>query len=89
MKTLIACGAAALLVTLPAAGVSAQDAKPKKVKKICRTDAASVGSRFTKRLCLTADEWAALEGQKSDTVRQFLDQTEREGTEYNPYPKPS
>ncbi len=55
--------AALIAIALPVAG-HAQDAKPKKEKKaadpnkkVCREEG-ETGSRFTKRVCRTAAEWA-------------------------------
>jgi hypothetical protein len=88
MKIVFACAAALLVSGTVAAAQTPAAPEAKKEKKVCRTDAASVGSRFSKRVCLTEKEWASRRGQGEDATRRFLDQTEREGREFNPYPRP-
>lgn len=44
-----------------------QPAKPKKEKKICRTDDDVTGSHMVKRTCLTQEEWdARVQGRTMD-----------------------
>jgi hypothetical protein len=64
--------APALLATpVQATAPAAAPAKVKE-KKICKTDDSDPGSRFAKRICLTAEEWAQggrapSEGSRSST----------------------
>jgi hypothetical protein len=41
------------------------DAKPVKPKKICRSDTQDTGSRITRKVCKTQEQWeAAVDGQE-------------------------
>lgn len=44
-------------------------AKPAKPKKICKADPALSGSRMSKRLCLTEEEWAQRSVSMKDSAR--------------------
>ena len=41
---------------------SAPAAKPKKEKKICRTEPAAAGSNMSRSICKTKSDWALLDG---------------------------
>ena len=68
---LVAFAAAVLLLAQagPAApappAAAAKPAAPEKPKQICRTEI-QTGSKFSKRMCLTADEWKAMEASARD-----------------------
>jgi uncharacterized protein involved in copper resistance len=77
--TFLACAAAlampAAAQTAPAAAPQAarQTPAPDKEKKVCKVDT-STGSIMPKRICKTADEWAAVEAANSgvpDQLRQW------------------
>lgn len=53
----------------PPAQPAAEAAKPAKAKKICKADPALSGSRMSKRLCLTEEEWAARSVSMKDSAR--------------------
>lgn len=55
---LVSAQAAAQPVAAPQVLPSAGAPKKAKEKKICKLDEATSGTRMTKRLCLTEDEWA-------------------------------
>jgi hypothetical protein len=44
-------------VVAPVAPQPAPAVKPKKEKKICKTDPVDTGSRMPKRTCLTQEQW--------------------------------
>jgi hypothetical protein len=50
-------------VTTPAPATPVQTAEAKEERKICRREMSSVGLHRSKRICLTASEWKAREGQ--------------------------
>lgn len=66
---------AALLLTAPAtepaapAPASPPPAETKKPKKICKADDTASGSRMTKRLCLTEEEWAQRSHSMTESAR--------------------
>jgi hypothetical protein len=52
-----------------AAAVPAPVAKPKKEKKICKTDDDTTGSHMVHRTCLTQEEWdARVQGRTVDEL---------------------
>ena len=56
---------AAAVIALPAAAqtdATVPVAKPKKEKKICRTEPAAAGSNMSRSICKTKADWAALDG---------------------------
>ncbi|MBX9880916.1 MAG: hypothetical protein K2X73_02980 [Sphingomonas sp.] len=64
-----------IAILLPIALLAAADGPPandppKKEKKICRTEP-ETGTMFPKRTCLTAKEWAEVDGSRSDKVDTF------------------
>lgn len=69
----------ALSVTAPLASAQQDQAptKPKKAKKICRTDETVVGSRLAPRVCLTAEQWAERAGKPISAGGRSMENVER------------
>ena len=80
--------ASALLFATPMGQETPETETPRAERRICRRDS-GVGSRLAPRVCLTAAEWQARDGDRRDTTRRFLDQSERDGREHSPYPTPN
>jgi hypothetical protein len=61
MMALVAAAAIALPATAQT-DTSAPTAKPKKEKKICRSEPAMTGSNMARSICKTKSEWAVSDG---------------------------
>ena len=72
MKILIA---AAMAMTVTGASAAAQEAKPEKEKKICRTEKMTGSLTRRTRICMTESEWREL----NTRTRKGLDQMGQSG----------
>lgn len=71
LAVMLAIGAASLSTVAVSAdgGTAQQPEKKKKPKKICKSSTQDTGSRITKRICKTQEEWDAVANDQELQVK--------------------